>query len=67
MKKRLSKLREEGSWCSVTGPLGVRKSTWHTETEKARGRRERKERGSLEDRRGTSGEEENRGREGKEE
>lgn len=32
--------------------------------EKARGRRERKEQGSLEDRSGTSGEEENRGREG---
>lgn len=51
----------------LTGPLGVRKSTWLTEAEKATGRRDRKERGSLEDRSGTSGEEENRGREGKEE
>lgn len=40
------------------------KSTWLTETERAGGRRERKEQGSLEDRNRTSGEEENRGREG---
>lgn len=53
-----SDLNEGGSWSAVTGPPEVRKSTRLRETERAGGRRERKEQGSLEDRNRTSGEEE---------
>lgn len=52
---------KRGSGSAVTGPLEVRKSAQIWATDHAGGRRERKKRGSLEDRSRTSGEEENRG------
>lgn len=64
---RERRLNGGGSQSAVTGPHEVRKSTRLRESERAGGRRERKEQGSLEDRNRTSGEEENRGREGEEE
>ncbi len=64
-RRRESNPNEGGSWSAVTGPLEVKKSARLRETERAGGRRKRKEQGSLEDRNRTSGEEENRGREGK--